>query len=73
MGLGMLSLKYLASRAVLLQDLDTRDLPLRLHKEMQQYRKLRGAFKIMSIRVDQEFFLEWPPLSYLHLGMLKWN
>ena len=50
MGLGMPSLKCLAYRVVLLQNLDTRDLPLRLHMEMQQYRKLRGAFKILSIK-----------------------
>ena len=54
MGLGILSLKYLASRAVLLHHLDTTELPLRLQKELQQYKELRGAFKILSIDWEVE-------------------
>ena len=54
MGLRMLSLKYLASRAVLLHHLDTTELPLRLQKELQQYKELRGAFKILSIDWEVE-------------------
>ena len=54
MGLLMLSLKYLSSRAVLLHHLDTTELPLRLHKELKQYKELRGAFKILSIDWEVE-------------------
>ena len=54
MGLGMLSLKHLATRAVLINDLDTSELPLSLHREMQQYRKLRGAFRILSMDLEVE-------------------
>ena len=39
---------------MLINDLDTSELPLRLHREMQQYRKLRGAFRIMSIDLEVE-------------------
>ena len=45
----MLSLSSLASRAVLAQDLDTRELPLHLHMQMDQYRSLRGAFALTSV------------------------
>ena len=54
MNLCMLSLKYLASRAVLLHHLDTTELPLRIQKELQQYKELRGAFKILSIDWEVE-------------------
>ena len=54
MGLGMLSLKHLATRAVLINDLDTSELPLSLHRKMQQHRKLRGAFRILSMDLEVE-------------------
>ena len=49
MGLPVLSLSSLASRVVFSQDLDTRDLPLHLHREMEQYRRLQGDFTLLSI------------------------
>ena len=42
MSLPVVSLSSLASRVVLAQDLDTRELPRHLHKEIEQYRRLRG-------------------------------
>ena len=45
----VLSLSSLASRVVLAQHLDTRELPRHLHRQMEQYRRLEGAFAIRSV------------------------
>ena len=45
----VLSLSSLASRVVLAQHLDTRELPRHLHKQVEQYRRLEGAFAIRSV------------------------
>ena len=44
MALPVLPLSSLASRVVLAHDLDTRELPLHLHKQLEGYRRLEGAF-----------------------------
>ena len=48
----MLSLSSLASRVVLARHLDTRELPLHLHREMEDYRRLEGAFTIREVDVE---------------------
>ena len=53
----------LASRVVLARDLDTRELPLHLHMEMEQYRRMRGDFTLLSVdfqvgRIDEEAMTE---------------
>ena len=50
----MLSLSSLASRVVLARDLDTRELPLHLHMEMEQYRRMRGDFTLLSVDFQVE-------------------
>ena len=49
MALPVLSLSSLASREVLAQDLDTRDLPRHLHQQMEDYRRLEGAFTLREV------------------------
>ena len=49
MVLPVLSLSSLASREVLGQDLDTRELPRHLHREMEDYRRLEGAFSLREV------------------------
>ena len=44
MSLPVLPLSSLASRVVLALDLDTRELPLHLHRQLAGYRRLEGAF-----------------------------
>ena len=63
MALPVVPLLSLASRAVLAHDLDTRELPLHLHMEMEQYRRMRGDFTLMSVdfqvgRIDKEEMTE---------------
>ena len=48
------SLTSLASRAVLTHQLDTRELPLHLHREMEQYRRSWGAFTLLSMDLELE-------------------
>ena len=48
------SLASLASRAVLTHQLDTRDLPLQLHQQMEQYRRSCGAFTLLSMDLELE-------------------
>ena len=52
MALPVLPLSSLASRAVLAHHLDTRDLPLHLHREMEDYRRLEGAFTIRDVHFE---------------------
>ena len=42
-------LSSLASRAVLSLDLDTRELPLHLHRELEGYRGMEGAFTLREV------------------------
>ena len=49
MPLPMPSLSSLASRVVLAKHLDTRELPLHLHRQMEGYRRLEGAFTIREV------------------------
>ena len=49
MVLPVLSLSALSSRVVLAQDLDTRGLPLHLHREMEDYRRLEGVFTLLQV------------------------
>ena len=44
----------LASRAVLTHQLDTRELPLHLHREMEQYKRRWGAFTLLSMDLELE-------------------
>ena len=50
----VLSLSSLSSKVVLDQDLDTRELPLHLHRELEQYRRLEGVFTLLQV----EFWVE---------------
>ena len=50
--LPVVSLSSLASRVVLAQDLDTRELPLHLRREMEDYRRLEGAFTIREVHFE---------------------
>ena len=52
MSLPVVSLFSLASRVVLAQDLDTRELPRHLHKEIEQYRRLRGDWTLLSVKLQ---------------------
>ena len=45
----VLSLSSLASRVVLAQHLDTRELPRHLHRQMEDYRRLQGPFTIKGL------------------------
>ena len=54
MGLPVLSLSSLASRVVLALDLDTKELPLHLHREMEQYKRSWGAFTLLSMDLELE-------------------
>ena len=49
MWLPVSSLSSLSSRVVLAQDLDTRELPRHLHRQMEQYRRLRGEWTLLSV------------------------
>ena len=49
MGLPVLPLSSLAFRVVLAKDLDTRELPLHLHSEIEQYRRLEGVFTLLQV------------------------
>ena len=49
MPLPLLSLSSLASRVVLAQDLDTRELPLHLHRQVGDYKRLEGAFTLREV------------------------
>ena len=49
MSLPVVSLSSLSSRVVLAQDLDTRELPRHLHRQMEQYRRLRGEWTLLSV------------------------
>ena len=44
-----LLLSSLAAKAVLALDLDTRELPLHLHREMEQYRRIKGEYTVLSV------------------------
>ena len=48
------SLTSLASRAVLTHQLDTKELPLHLHREMEQYRRLEGTFTLLQVDYEVE-------------------
>ena len=54
MTLPVVPLSCLASRAVLAHKLDTRDLPLHLHRELEQYKSREGAFNILSTDLKME-------------------
>ena len=54
MVLPVLSLSSLSARVVLAQDLDTRELPLHLHREMEQYRRLEGVFTLLQVEFGME-------------------
>ena len=54
MFLPVLSLSSLASRVVLSEDLDTRELPLHLHRELEDYRRLEGAFTLLQVDFEVE-------------------
>ena len=54
MTLPVVPLSCLASRAVLAHKLDTRDLPLHLHRQLEQYKSREGAFNIMSTDLKME-------------------
>ena len=45
----VLSLSSLSARVVVAQDLDTRQLPLHLHREMEQYRRIEGIFTLLQV------------------------
>ena len=47
MALPLAPLSSLASLAVLAHNLDTRDLPLHLHRDIEQYKRHHGAFNIV--------------------------
>ena len=49
MTLPVVSLASLASKVVLVQHLDTRELPRHLHREMEQYKRLKGDFTFLSV------------------------
>ena len=48
MPLPVVPLSSLASRAVLTHNLDTRELPLHLHRDIEQYKRRQGAFNLLS-------------------------
>lgn len=48
------SLASLASGAVLIHQLDTRELPLHLHEQMEQYKRRKGAFTLLSMDLELE-------------------
>ena len=50
----MLSLSSLACRAVLSHQLDIRELPSSLHREMEKYKRLKGAFTLLSVDWEVE-------------------
>ena len=52
MALPVVSLLSLAAREVLALDLDTRDLPSQLHREMEQYRRMREDTTWTLLSVD---------------------
>ena len=62
MPLPVLSLSSLASRVVLSQDLDTRELPLHLHRDMEDYRRLQGTFTIREVVFEVQR-IDWGELS----------
>ena len=50
--LSLPSLSSLASRVVLAQHLDTRELPRHLHRQMEDYRRLQGPFTIKGLDLE---------------------
>ena len=52
----VVSLSSLASRVVLAQNLDTRELPKHLHRQMEQYRRMRGDFYLLSVDLQVVWF-----------------
>ena len=54
MALPVLSLLSLAAREVLVQDLDTRELPSHLQREMERYRRIKGDFSLQSVDLQVE-------------------
>ena len=54
MSLQVVSLSSLASKVVLAQNLDTRELPRHLHRQMEQYMRLRGDFTLLSVDFQVE-------------------
>ena len=62
MPLPVLSLSSLASRVVLSQHLDTRELPLHLHREMEDYKRLHGTFIITEVVFEVQR-IDWGELS----------
>ena len=54
MVLPVLSLSSLSARVVLAQDLDTRELPLHMHREMKQYRRIEGVFTLLQVEFGME-------------------
>ena len=52
MPLPVLSLFSMASREVLTLHLDTRDLPRHLHKQLEDYRRLEGAFTLREVVME---------------------
>ena len=49
MSLPVLSLSSMASREVLTEELDTRELPLHLSRELEAYRRLEGIFSLLQV------------------------
>ena len=49
MSLPVLSLSSMASREVLAEELDTRELPLHLNRELEAYRRLEGIFTLLQV------------------------
>ena len=54
MVLPVLSLSSLSARVVLALDLDTRELPLHLHREMEQYRRIEGVFTLHHVEFGMQ-------------------
>ena len=52
MALPVLSLSSLASKEVLAQKLDTRELPRHLHQQIKDYRRTEGAFTIREVHFE---------------------
>ena len=49
MSLPVLSLSSMASRTVLTEELNTRELPLHLNRELEAYRRLEGVFTLLQV------------------------
>ena len=72
MVLPVVSLSSLASRVVLAKDLDTRDLPRHLHRQMEQYRRLRGSFTLLSVDIEVERVDKQAVSEEERKTMVKW-